>query len=435
MDITQSERSQELAARLQRFMVEHIYPNERRYYQEAERLGPWAVHPVVEELKPRAQQAGLWNLFLPAHEEGGLTNLEYAPLCEIMGRSHLAPEIFNCSAPDTGNMETILRYGTEAQKERWLKPLLAGEIRSSFAMTEPDVASSDATNVASSIRRDSDDYVINGRKWYTTGATDPRCKIVIFMGQTDPDNPDRHKRQSMILVPKDTPGVSVIRSLPVLGFYGVPDRASEVIFDNVRVPATNMLLGEGRGFEIAQGRLGPGRIHHCMRLIGLSERVLERMCRRAMNRVAFGKPLAEQTVTLERMAEARMKIEQARLLTLKAAYMMDTVGNKAARQEIAMIKVVAPIMAQSIVDWAIQAFGGGGTSNDHFLAAALATTRLLRLADGPDEVHRNQIGKLELRRWLNTDPARTGGSGDQLSPAESAAWSEGGLWPRPKDFR
>ena len=435
MDITQSERSQELAARLQRFMVEHIYPNERRYYQEAERLGPWAVHPVVEELKPRAQQAGLWNLFLPAHEEGGLTNLEYAPLCEIMGRSHLAPEIFNCSAPDTGNMETILRYGTEAQKERWLKPLLAGEIRSSFAMTEPDVASSDATNVASSIRRDSDDYVINGRKWYTTGATDPRCKIVIFMGQTDPDNPDRHKRQSMILVPKDTPGVSVIRSLPVLGFYGVPDRASEVIFDNVRVPATNMLLGEGRGFEIAQGRLGPGRIHHCMRLIGLSERVLERMCRRAMNRVAFGKPLAEQTVTLERVAEARMKIEQARLLTLKAAYMMDTVGNKAARQEIAMIKVVAPIMAQSIVDWAIQAFGGGGTSNDHFLAAALATTRLLRLADGPDEVHRNQIGKLELRRWLNTDPARTGGSGDQLSPAESAAWSEGGLGPRPKDFR
>lgn len=435
MDITQSERSQELAARLQRFMVEHIYPNERRYYQEAERLGPWAVHPVVEELKPRAQQAGLWNLFLPAHEEGGLTNLEYAPLCEIMGRSHLAPEVFNCSAPDTGNMETILRYGTEAQKERWLKPLLAGEIRSSFAMTEPDVASSDATNVASSIRRDSDDYVINGRKWYTTGATDPRCKIVIFMGQTDPDNPDRHKRQSMILVPKDTPGVSVIRSLPVLGFYGVPDRASEVIFDNVRVPATNMLLGEGRGFEIAQGRLGPGRIHHCMRLIGLSERVLERMCRRAMNRVAFGKPLAEQTVTLERVAEARIKIEQARLLTLKAAYMMDTVGNKAARQEIAMIKVVAPIMAQSIVDWAIQAFGGGGTSNDHFLAAALATTRLLRLADGPDEVHRNQIGKLELRRWLNTDPARTGGSGDQLSPAESAAWSEGGLWPRPKDFR
>ncbi|MBR0938503.1 acyl-CoA dehydrogenase family protein [Bradyrhizobium jicamae] len=431
MDITQSERSQQLAARIERFMTEHIYPNERRYYQEAERLGPWAVHPVVEELKPLAQQAGLWNLFLPAHEDG-LTNLEYAPLCEIMGRSHLAPEVFNCSAPDTGNMETILRYGTVEQKERWLKPLLAGEIRSSFAMTEPDVASSDATNVASSIVRDGDQYVIDGRKWYTTGATDPRCQIIIFMGQTDPDNPDRHKRQSMILVPKDTPGVHVVRSLPVLGFYGVPDRASEVMFTNVRVPVANMLLGEGRGFDIAQGRLGPGRIHHCMRLIGLSERVLERMCRRALKRVAFGRPLAEQTVTLERVAESRMKIEQARLLTLKAAYMMDTVGNKAARQEIAMIKVVAPNMAQTIVDWAIQVFGGGGTNNDHFLSAALATTRLLRLADGPDEVHRNQIGKLELRRWLNTDPTRTGGDADPMSPGDSESWSEGGLWPRPK---
>ncbi len=434
MDITQSERSRELGVRLSHFMAEHIYPNERRFYQEAERLGPWAVHPVVEELKPLAREAGLWNLFLPAHAGDGLTNLEYAPLCEIMGRSHLAPEVFNCSAPDTGNMETILRYGTEAQKERWLKPLLAGEIRSAFAMTEPDVASSDATNVASSIARDGDDYVINGRKWYTTGATDPRCKIIIFMGQTDPDAPDRHKRQSMILIPKDTPGVSVIRSLPVLGFYGVPDRASEVVFTNVRVPLSNILLGQGRGFEIAQGRLGPGRIHHCMRLIGLSERVLERMCRRALKRVAFGKPLAEQTVTLERVAEARMKIEQARLLTLKAAYMMDTVGNKQARQEIAMIKVVAPIMAQTIVDWAIQAFGGGGTNNDHFLAAALATTRLLRLADGPDEVHRNQIGKIELRRWMNTDPARTGGGADPLPLDESMAWAEGGLWPRPSDL-
>jgi acyl-CoA dehydrogenase len=349
-----------------------------------------------------------------------------------MRRSQLAPDVFNCSAPDTVYMETILGYGTEAQKERWLKPLLAGEIRSSFAMTEPDVASSDATNVASSIVRDGDEYVINGRKWYTTGATDPRCKIIIFMGQTAPENPDRHKRQSMILVPKDTLGVRVVRALPVLGFYGVPDRASEVMFTNVRVPATNMLLGEGRGFEIAQGRLGPGRIHHCMRLIGLSERVLERMCRRTLKRVAFGKPLAEQTVTLERLAEARMKIEQARLLTLKAAYMMDTVGNKAARQEIAMIKVVAPIMAQTIVDWAIQVFGGGGTNNDHFLSAALATTRLLRLADGPDEVHRNQIGKLELRRSLDIDSARTGGGADPLSPNESEAWSEGGLWPRPK---
>jgi acyl-CoA dehydrogenase len=433
VDITQSERSRELAGRIQNFMAEHIYPNERRFYQEAERLGPWTVHPVVEELKPLAKERGLWNLFLPAHE-GGLTNLEYAPLCEIMGRSHLAPEVFNCSAPDTGNMETISRYGTAAQKDRWLKPLLNGEIRSAFAMTEPDVASSDATNVASSIVRDGDDYVINGRKWYTTGATDPRCKIVIFMGQTDPQNLDRHKRQSMILVPKDARGVRVVRSLPVLGFYGVPDRASEVTFTDVRVPATNMLLGEGRGFEIAQGRLGPGRIHHCMRLVGLSERVLERMCRRANNRVAFGKPIAEQTVTLERIAEARIKIDQARLMTLKAAHMMDSVGNKEARQEIAMIKVVAPNMAQTIVDWAIQAFGGGGTSNDHFLAAALATTRLLRLADGPDEVHRNQIGKLELRRWLNTDPARTGGRAEPLSPDESEDWSNGGLWSRPKDL-
>jgi acyl-CoA dehydrogenase len=432
VDITQSERSRKLAGRIQSFMAEHIYPNERRFYQEAERLGPWAVHPVVEELKPLAKERDLWNLFLPAHE-GGLSNLEYAPLCEVMGRSHLAPEVFNCSAPDTGNMETILRYGTEAQKDRWLKPLLDGEIRSAFAMTEPDVASSDATNIASTIVRDGDAYVINGRKWYTTGATDPRCRIVIFMGQTDPQNSDRHKRQSMILVPKDAHG-RVVRSLPVLGFYGVPDRASEVTFADVRVPATNILLGEGRGFEIAQGRLGPGRIHHCMRLVGLSERVLERMCRRAKNRVAFGKPIAEQTVTLERIAEARIKIEQARLLTLKAAYMMDTVGNKAARQEIAMIKVVAPNLAQTIVDWAIQAFGGGGTSNDHFLAAALATTRLLRLADGPDEVHRNQIGKLELRRWLNTDPARTGGRAEPLSLDESKDWSGGGLWPRPKDL-
>jgi alkylation response protein AidB-like acyl-CoA dehydrogenase len=431
VDLSQSARSAQLSERLREFMAAHIYPNERRFYQEAERLGPWAVHPVVEEIKPLARDAGLWNLFLPAHEPGGLSNLDYAPLCEIMGRSHLAPETFNCSAPDTGNMETILRYGDEAQKERWLTPLLAGEIRSAFAMTEPEVASSDATNIESSIVRDDGHYVVNGRKWYTTGATDPRCKIIIFMGQSDPDNPDRHRRQSMVLVPKDTPGVRVVRSLPVLGFYGVPDRASEVVFENVRVPIGNMLLGEGRGFEIAQGRLGPGRIHHCMRLIGLSERVLERICRRAESRVAFGRPLAEQTVTLERVAEARIMIEQARLLTLKAAHMMDTVGNKAARQEIAMIKVVAPNMAQQIVDWAIQIFGGGGTSNDHFLAAALATTRLLRLADGPDEVHRNQIGRLEMRRYRNLDPARTGGSGDQLSREEADAWSQGGLWPRP----
>lgn len=434
MDISQSARSAELAGRIRDFMAEHIYPNERRFYQEAERLGPWAVYPVVEELKPIARAEGLWNLFLPAHMPGGLSNLDYAPLSEIMGRSHLAPEVFNCSAPDTGNMETILRYGTEAQREQWLKPLLAGEIRSAFAMTEPDVASSDATNVASSIVREGSHYVINGRKWYTTGATDPRCKIIIFMGQTDPNGPDRHRRQSMVLVPKDTPGVRVVRSLPVLGFYGVPDRASEVTFTDVRVPLDNMLLGEGRGFEIAQGRLGPGRIHHCMRLIGLSERVLERMCRRAENRSAFGRLLAEQTVTLERIAEARIMIEQARLLTLKAAYMMDTVGNKAARQEIAMIKVVAPTMAQRIVDWAIQAFGGGGTSNDHFLAAALATTRLLRLADGPDEVHRNQIGRLEVRRYQNSDPARSGGSGAPLRVGEAEDWAAGGLWPRPEHW-
>ncbi len=432
MDISQSARSAEFGERIRRFMADHIYPNERRFYQDAERLGPWAVLPVVEELKPLAQAASLWNLFLPADEPGGLSNLEYAPLCEIMGRSHLAPEVFNCSAPDTGNMETILRYGTDAQKETWLKPLLAGKIRSAFAMTEPDVASSDATNIGSLIVRDGDEYVVNGRKWYTTGATDPRCKIIIFMGQTDPNGADRHRRQSMVLVPKDTRGVRVVRSLPVLGFYGVPDRASEVLFDNVRVPVGNILLGEGRGFEIAQGRLGPGRIHHCMRLIGLSERVLERMCRRAEQRVAFGKSLAEQSVTLERIAQSRIMIEQARLLTLKAAHMMDTVGNKAARQEIAMIKVIAPNMAQQIVDWAIQLFGGGGTSNDHFLATALATTRLLRLADGPDEVHRNQIGRLEIRRYQNIDPARTGGEGRQLSANESEAWSRGGLWPRPE---
>jgi alkylation response protein AidB-like acyl-CoA dehydrogenase len=328
-------------------------------------------------------------------------------------------------------METILRYGDETQKERWLKPLLAGEIRSCFAMTEPDVASSDATNIASSIVRAGDSYVINGRKWYTTGATDPRCQIGIFMGQTDPTNLDQHKRQSMILVPMDSLGVRVVRSLPVLGFYGVPDRAAEVVFNNVRVPASNLLLGEGRGFEIAQGRLGPGRIHHCMRLIGLAERVLERMCRRAERRVAFGKPLADQTVTLERIANARILIEQARLLTLKSAYMMDTIGNKAARQEIAMIKVAAPTMAQQVIDWAMQLFGGGGTNNDHFLAAAFATARLLRVADGPDEVHRNQIGRLELRRYRNVDPARTGGSGEALACEEAEAWSVGGLWPSP----
>ncbi|WP_456670879.1 acyl-CoA dehydrogenase family protein [Bradyrhizobium sp. USDA 3240] len=398
----ESERVLELKHRLQSFMDRHVYPNEARFYREAEELGPWKVFPVVEELKPIAKGEGLWNLFLPESEHGaGLSNLEYAPLCEIMGRSHLAPELFNCSAPDTGNMEVLARYGTREHQERWLNPLLAGEIRSCFAMTEPAVASSDATNIESSIVRDGDDYVINGRKWYTTNATDPRCKICIFMGKTDPDNPDRHRQQSMILVPMDTQGIEVLRPLPVFGFYGVPDRASEVVFSDVRVPASNMLLGEGRGFEIAQGRLGPGRIHHCMRLIGLAERTLEKMCVRTRSRIAFGKPVAEQTVTQERIAESRIMIEQARLLTLNAAHMMDTVGNRVAKAEIAMIKVAVPNMACQVIDWAIQAHGGGGTSNDFGLAAAYATARLLRLADGPDEVHRNQIARLELRKYGN----------------------------------
>jgi len=427
-----SEKSLALAERLTDFMARYVYPNERRYYAEAERLGPWAVYPVVEELKPVAQDMGLWNLFLPAHEiADGLSNVDYAPLCEIMGRSLFAPEIFNCSAPDTGNMETLLRYGTEAQKAAWLKPLLDGSIRSAFAMTEPDAASSDATNISGSIIRDGDHYVVNGRKWYTTGATDPRCEVIIFMGKSDPDNDDTYRRQSMILIPKNTPGVRVVRALPVFGFYGVPDRAAEMVFENVRVPADNILLGEGRGFEVAQGRLGPGRIHHCMRLIGLTERVLERMCRRATQRFPFGKALSEQTLTLERIAEARIMINQARLLTMNAAGKMDTVGNKAARQEIAMIKVAAPAMAHTVIDWAIQMFGGGGTSNDHLLTTALATARLLRLADGPDEVHRNQIGRLEIRRYRDVDPSLTGGWSDVLTVEEADDMSRSGLWPNP----
>ena len=400
MSYDPSPKVQQLQARLAAFMDEHIYPNEKRHVEEAESLGPWKVLPLIEELKPKARALGLWNLFLPHSEHGaGLTNLEYAPLCEIMGRSLLAPEVFNCSAPDTGNMEVLARYGTPGHQERWLKPLLAGEIRSCFAMTEPQVASSDATNIASLIVRDGDEYVINGLKWYTTNATDPRCRIAIFMGKTDPANPDRHRQQSMVLVPMDTPGVTVVRALPVFGFYGVPDRASEVRFDNVRVPVSNILLGEGRGFEIAQGRLGPGRIHHCMRQVGLAERALERMCRRSLERVAFGKPLAQQGVTVERIAESRILIEQARLLTLHAAHRMDTVGNKVAKTDIAMIKVAVPAMACKVIDWAIQAHGGGGTSNDFGLSAAYAMSRVLRLADGPDEVHRNQIGKLELRKY------------------------------------
>lgn len=433
--IEPSTRSRDLAERLEHFMSEHIYPNERRYYLEAERLGPWSVYPVVEELKPKARAAGLWNLFLPVKERvEGLSNIDYAPLCEIMGRSLFAPEVFNCSAPDTGNMETILRYGTEEQKRTWLEPLLDGKIRSAFAMTEPEVASSDATNIGSSIVCDGDVYVVNGRKWYTTNATSPACKIIIFMGKNQPEGNDPHRRQSMILVPRETPGVRVIRSLPVLGFYGVPDRASEVVFNNVRVPASNMLLGEGRGFEIAQGRLGPGRIHHCMRLIGLTERILERMCRRAEQRTPFGRALAEQTITLERIAEARILIDQARLLTMKAAWMMDTVGNKEARREIAMIKVAAPQMAQKIIDWAIQMFGGGGTNNDHLLTAAYATARLLRLADGPDEVHRNQIARLEIKRYRDVDPAMTGGHADVLSLDEAERMARDGLWPKPEGF-
>ncbi|KAA0916822.1 acyl-CoA dehydrogenase [Aquicoccus porphyridii] len=396
-----SQTSLALRARIETFMEEHIYPNEARFYRESEDLGPWKVQPVVEELKAKARAAGLWNLFLPESDRGaGLSNLEYAPLCEVMGRSHLAPEVFNCSAPDTGNMEVLERYGSDADKKRWLEPLLNGEIRSAFAMTEPAVASSDARNIESAITRDGDEYVINGHKWYTTGATDPRCKIIIFMGKSDPDA-EPYRQQSMILVPKDTPGVTVRRALPVFGFYGVPDRASEVLFENVRVPASNMLLGEGRGFEIAQGRLGPGRIHHCMRLIGLAERTLEKMVARADDRVAFGKLLSDQSVTRERIAESRIMIEQARLLTLRAAHMMDTVGNKEAKAEIAMIKVAVPQMACKVIDWAIQLFGGGGTGNDFGLAAAYATARLLRLADGPDEVHRDQIARLEYKRQRN----------------------------------
>jgi acyl-CoA dehydrogenase len=432
MQFAYSPRVVELQGRLEGFMAAHVYTNEHRFYQEAEQLGPWQEYPVLETLKPLARAAGLWNLFLPESSHGpGLSNLEYAPLCEIMGRSLLAPEVFNCSAPDTGNMEVLARYGTPEQQDLWLKPMLAGEMRSAFAMTEPLEASSDATNISSRIERDGDSYLINGRKWYTTGATNPRCKIIIFMGKTDPASPDKYRQQSMVLIPRDTPGVKVLRSLPVFGYYGVPDRASEVVFENVRVPVSNILLGEGRGFEIAQGRLGPGRIHHCMRLIGLADRVLERMCRRVAERRPFGKPLSEQTVTLERIAEARILIEQSRLLTLKAAWMMDTVGNKGAKSEIAMIKVAAPQMACKIIDWAIQAFGGAGTNDDYFLGAAYATARLLRLADGPDEVHRNQIGRIEVKRVKDLDPAKTGGYSAVLSLEQVEARAKASRWPRP----
>jgi len=400
MDFEYSERTKALQERLAAFMDDHIYPNEGRYYAEIAEGDRWQPLKVLEELKVKAREADLWNLFLPESEHGaGLSNLEYAPLCEIMGRAPMAPEVFNCAAPDTGNMEVLARYGTPEQQERWLKPLLAGEIRSAFAMTEPAVASSDATNIEASITRDGDEYVLNGRKWWTSGAGDPRCKILIFMGKSDPANANRHQQQSMILVPIDTPGIKIERLLPVFGYDDAPHGHGEVTFDNVRVPASNMLLGEGRGFEIAQGRLGPGRIHHCMRTIGVAERALERMCKRTKSRVAFGKPISEQTVTQERIAESRIMIDQTRLLTLHAAWKMDTVGNKEARKEIAMIKVAAPTQALQVIDWAIQAHGAGGVSNDFGLAAAYAHIRTLRLADGPDEVHRNQIARLELRQY------------------------------------
>ena len=400
MNFDFSPKVEDLRAKVGRFMDDHVYPNERTF-EEQLASGPdrWQIPPILEELKDEAKAAGLWNLFLPESEHGyGLTNLEYAPLSEIMGRVHWASEVFNCSAPDTGNMEVLSRYGTPEQQQAWLEPLLEGKIRSCFAMTEPAVASSDATNIESSIVRDGDEYVINGRKWWSSGMGDPRCKILIFMGKTDPDNPNRHLQQSQILIPRDTPGVEVVRMLSVFGYDDAPHGHAEVAFNDVRVPVSNMILGEGRGFEIAQGRLGPGRIHHCMRLIGQAERALEKMCVRAKSRTAFGKPVSERTVTLERIAEARIRIEQARLLTLKAAHMMDTVGNKAARAEIAMIKVAAPNMALQVIDWAMQAHGGGAVAEDFGLARAYASARTLRFADGPDEVHRNQIGRLELRK-------------------------------------
>jgi acyl-CoA dehydrogenase len=403
MDFDFSPTCKDMQQRLLGFMDRHIYPNEHRFHEEVEanrRAGnAWVPTRIVEELKPKAREAGLWNLFLPKSPRvpEGLSNLDYASLCEIMGRVHFAPEVFNCSAPDTGNMETLERYGSEPIKRAWLDPLLRGEIRSAFAMTEPAVASSDATNIQSRIERDGDHYVINGRKWWTSGAGDPRCKVYIFMGKTNPDAP-RHQQQSMIVVPADTPGITVIRPLSVFGYDDAPHGHCEVLFENVRVPVDNILLGEGRGFEIAQGRLGPGRIHHCMRSIGAAERALEFMCKRLSSRVAFGKPISQQSVWHERIAESRIMIEQARLLTLKAAYMMDTVGNKIAKAEIAMIKVVAPNVSTRIIDWAIQAHGGGGVCDDFPLAYMYAHQRTLRLADGPDEVHRNAVAKLELGR-------------------------------------
>jgi acyl-CoA dehydrogenase len=406
MEFEYSERCKTLQAKLIAFMDEHIYPNEMAYKKEIDNNGKekgnrWIPTKLIEDLKPKAREQGLWNLFLPKSTRApeGLSNLDYAPLCEIMGRVGWAPEVFNCSAPDTGNMETIERYGNEEHKRTWLEPLLRGEIRSAFAMTEPAVASSDATNIATRIERQGDEYVINGVKWWISGAGDPRCKIFILMGKTDPDAP-RHSQQSMILVPVDSPGVTILRPLPVFGYDDAPHGHCEIRFENVRVPASNILLGEGRGFEIAQGRLGPGRIHHCMRAIGVAERALEYMCRRLTSRVAFGKQISDQSIWRERIAEARIQIDTARLLTLKAAYMMDTVGNKHAKAEIAMIKVLAPNVAQQVLDWAIQAHGAAGVSDDFPLAYMWAGNRTLRLADGPDEVHRNAIAKLELAKHM-----------------------------------
>jgi acyl-CoA dehydrogenase len=409
MDFAYSDRCKDLQTRLHAFMIDHIYPNEKAFKEEVDRNGAqgnrWVPTELVERLKPLARQQGLWNLFLPpigknsARAPEGLSNLDYAPLCEIMGRVAWAPEVFNCSAPDTGNMETLERYAAEEHKQQWLEPLLKGEIRSAFAMTEPDVASSDATNVETRIERQGDEYLINGHKWWISGAGDPRCKLFIVMGKTDP-SADRHRQQSMILVPSDTPGITIKRPLPVFGYDDAPHGHCEILFENVRVPAANILLGEGRGFEIAQGRLGPGRIHHCMRAIGVAERALELMCRRLDSRVAFGRKISEQGVWRERIAESRIRIDTARLLTLKTAWLMDTVGNKQAQSEIAMIKVLAPTVAQQVLDWAIQAHGAAGVSDDFPLAYQWAGNRTLRLADGPDEVHRNAIAKLELAKHL-----------------------------------
>ncbi|MBV9749907.1 MAG: acyl-CoA dehydrogenase family protein [Acetobacteraceae bacterium] len=406
MDFGHSAKVDDLRQRLHAFMDSHIYPNEATYHaQQAAASDRWQPVPIVEELKPAARKAGLWNLFLPHSDRGaGLTNLEYAPLAEIMGRVAWSSEVFNCSAPDTGNMETIDRYGSEAQKREWLEPLLEGRIRSAFCMTEPEVASSDATNIQCRIEREGDDYVIQGRKWWSSGANDSRCKVLIVMGKTAPDNPDRHRQQSMVLVPRDTPGVQVLRHLPVFGFDDAPHGHAEIVFENVRVPASNILLGEGRGFEIAQGRLGPGRIHHCMRAIGMAERALEMTCKRALSRRPFGKPLADQGVMIERIAESRIRIDQSRLLVLHAAWRMDEVGNKEARREIAEIKVAVPAMACEVIDWAIQAHGAAGVTEDSGLAAMYKNARTLRIVDGPDEVHRHQLGRLELAKYKPERP-------------------------------